>query len=366
MPDTLKVPVIKGEVLGIKTYRGLAKLSDISRISSADIFDQKKNPTGTQRDLNVQHAKDAYKYVASSELAFWPEVVLCCREESIIEFTGTDEETGAGLLEIKVGYIEEFRSNGKIAISRLDGNHRLHFAAGDNKDMDPIQRQASFCLLIGISLEDEINIFRDINNNQRRMNTSHLDTIVIKLTPEQRLMVENRELYLAKKLADDPESPLHGRVYEGGKKSPGLHIPLRTLNTGIKYMMQRSTKIDQLEDVEAKYLFIRNYWKALREWIPGAWAEPKKYLLLRGAGLWGACVLGGIVIDRCLEKGQYSIQEILNVLKSGSDWDWSRSGNFKGYSGRGGAVEIANMISREFATESGVSIKKLASKIKSS
>ena len=365
MPEILKFPAMRGEILGITAYRGLAKLAEIAQISSADVFDQKDNPTGTQRDLNITHARQAYEYVATQELAFWPEVVLCCREDAIINFDETAKETASGILHINLSKINKVRSNGKIAISRLDGNHRLHFAAGDEKNREAIKRQASFCLLIGLGLEDEINLFRDINNNQRRMNTSHLDTIITRQTPEQRLMVEHPELYIAKKLGDDYESPLHGRVYEGGKKSPGLHIPLRTLHTGIRYLMQRSMKIDQLEDVEAEYLFIRNYWNALRKWIPGAWEEPKKYLLLRGAGLWGACALGGVVIDRCIEKGQYSVFDMLEILNSGSEWDWSRAGHFKGYSGRGGAVEIANLISRDFPTEAGVSIKNLAEKIKS-
>jgi DGQHR domain-containing protein len=365
MPELLKVPAMRGDVLGITTYRGLARLADIARMSAADVFDQRDNPTGTQRDLNINHARQAYEYVSTSKLAFWPEVVLCCRAAQTLRFVMTDKRTGAGLLTVDMAAVQDLASQGEIAISRLDGNHRLYYASGDEKNMDAIEREASFCVLVGLDLEDEINLFRDINNNQRRMNTSHLDTIITRLTPEERLIAENPELYIARRLGDDPESPLNARVYAGGKQAPGFHIPLRTLHTGIKYLKQRSTKIDQLEDIDAEYLFIRNYWSALRKWVPGAWEEPKKYLLLRGAGLWGACVLGGMVIDRCLEKGHYSVQDILRILKSGSDWDWSRSGNFKGYSGRGGAVEIANMISRDFATESGVSIKKLAEKIKS-
>jgi len=365
MGSILKFNAMRGEVLGINTYRGIGKLSDIARISEADVFDQKHNPMGTQRDLNIAHAKAAHAYVGERKLAFWPEVVLCCRISSVLEFEELDAETGVGLLRVSLNKIEKLRVAGEIAISRLDGNHRLYFAAGEGEDFDSIERPASFCILVGLDLEEEIGLFRDINNNQRRMNTSHLDTIVIRLTPEERLMKEAPALYIAKRLGHDPQSPLSGRVYEGGKKSPGLHIPLRTLNTGITYLRQRSSKIHQLDDIEAEYLFIRNYWDALRRWVPGAWEEPRKYLLLRGAGLWGACMLGGIVIDRCLDKGKFTIEDMLEILQSGDSWDWSRGGDFRGYSGRGGADEIAKKISAEFSTESGVSIRKLAEKIKS-
>lgn len=364
MSEYLGLNAVHGEVLGIEVYRGLGRLSDIARISAPDIFDQKRNPTGTQRDLNVSHAKAAYEYVKTNVLAFWPEVVLCCRKPDVVKFRLRDRHTASGILSVDIAQITKLHKRGRVAISRLDGNHRLHFAAGSEDEMEPIDRQASFCLLMGLRKDQEIALFRDINNNQRRMSTSHLDTISTRLTAEERLMKEEPDLYVAKRLGDDLESPLHGRIWEGGRKAPEFHIPLRTLRTGIEYLRQRSTKIEQLDDVEAEYLFVRNYWLALRDWVPGAWEEPKKYLLLRGAGLWGACILGGMVIDRCLETGKYSAADMLAVLQSGPSWNWTTDGNFRGYSGRGGAVEIANKISRDFPTESGVSIRKLAQKIK--
>lgn len=51
------------------------------------------------------------------------------------------------------------------------------------------------------------------------------------------------------------------------------------------------------------------------------------------------------------------------ILNSGRKWDWSRGGDFEGYSGRGGAVKIRDLVVGEFADESGVSIKSLAEQI---
>lgn len=179
-------------------------------------------------------------------------------------------------------------------------------------------------------------------------------------------MIEEPEHYIAEKLGNDSRSPFYDRVWKGGKRSSQLHIPLRTLKLGITYLRQRSTKINQLHDIEAEYLMIRNYWEAVRKWVPGAWEEPKKYLLLRGAGLWGACMLGGYVIDRCIEQGKHSVEDMLEILQSGKTWDWGRDGDFKGYSGRGGASEISRLVASDLPTESGVSIKRLVERIKSS
>lgn len=98
MSEVLSFPAMTGEVLGITTYRGLGKLSDIARMSQADVFDQQTNPQGTQRDLNVSHARQAHAYVLENKLAFWPEVVLCCRLAEVLEFEPTDAQMAAGAL----------------------------------------------------------------------------------------------------------------------------------------------------------------------------------------------------------------------------------------------------------------------------
>src|SRR5256885_8502921 len=93
LPKTLVVPAIRGRVLGVNVYRGFAKLCDLADISQADIYDQEKNPTGTQRDLSANHARDAHEYVRTHDLGFWPEVFLCARLKSSITFTLFSDES---------------------------------------------------------------------------------------------------------------------------------------------------------------------------------------------------------------------------------------------------------------------------------
>ena len=129
------------------------------------------------------------------------------------------------------------------------------------------------------------------------------------------------------------------------------------------YMLSRPTKLTALPDTDAKYKLIRNYFNAVRKWVPEAWSEPKKYLVLRGAGLWGVCFLGAEIIDQALSKGQYSVDSMVKILRSGRSWDWTNDGSFQGLSGRGGAVKIRDMIIGEIPDESGASIKELYNKI---
>jgi hypothetical protein len=66
-----------------------------------------------------------------------------------------------------------------------------------------------------------------------------------------------------------------------------------------------------------------------------------------------------------LGQGKYKIEDMLKVLKSGKKWDWSNAGDFKGFSGRGGAVRIRDLVVGELADEAGISVRSLFQKIMS-
>lgn len=190
----LRVPVIRGVVLGVTVFRGYAKLCDLARISMADIYDQSKNPKGTQRDLSPKHAKEAYEYVKTRDFAFWPEVFLCARNKDVARFTSNSKMPQTGILEIDLNAVTR---SGRIAISRIDGNHRLHYADGADPAFPAIEKTVSFCMAYGLTQDEEILLFKDINDNQKAMSTSHLDNIEIRLTPEESLKRNSPDLYIA-------------------------------------------------------------------------------------------------------------------------------------------------------------------------
>ncbi len=360
---TIEIPVIRGNVLGVSVYRGYAPLHILTEISQADIYDQKKNPLGTQRDLSPKHAKDAYEYVKNSELGFWPEIFLCARENKILTFTPISSvNEDMGILQID---LDSINNSASIKISRVDGNHRLHYADGKESKFSKIEKKVSFCLAFNLNRDEEIKLFKDINQNQKAMNTSHLDGIDVRLSPEEELKRRTPDLYIAQRLSNDSSSPLHGRVYDGGKKPVGVDLPLRGLRTGIQYMLSRSTQLPRLPDAEAQYRVIRNYFEALKLWQPTAWKNPKEHIILRGAGLWAICFLGAQVIDRALLNDKFKTESLLDILRSGKDWDWSNKGSFVGYSGRGGAVEISIKVGRHLKDSDQLSTDELFKEIMS-
>lgn len=361
MPSILRLPAIRSKMLGVNVYRGFAELGILSDISNADIYDQKDNPLGTQRDLSLAHARDAYNYVKSKDFGFWPELFLSARDKKILTFIPiSDENPELGVLEIDI--LKIGKSN-KIIISRVDGNHRLHFASGHNQGYSRINKIVSFCLAYNLSIEEEIQLFKDINKNQKPMNTSHLDRIEVRLTPEEELRKLYPDLFISQKLGRDPKSPFYERIYEGGKKPAGVDIPLRGMRTGIQYMLSRSTQIPRLPDIDAQYIVIRNYFNAVKKWETKAWSTPKDYIMLRGSGLWAICFLGSQVIDRSLLQDKYKVEHMLEILKSGKQWNWSKKGDFVGLGGRAGALEISNRISRFLQDDYHMSTNQLFEKI---
>lgn len=353
----IELKVLIDDVLGMKVARGFANLSTLSKISRPDIYDVEKNPKGTQRDLSPKHAREAYLYISNEVNAFLPEIFLNIRDLSIIKIKKIDESYSS--LFIDDNKIEKSE---KIKISRIDGNHRLHFADGHDKKYPPLNKSVSFCMALELSLDEEIKLFKDINDNQKRMNTSHLDNISLRLLSNEKLK-EERDLYLAKSLADDTDSPFFGMVYMGGKADAKRFIGLRNLRSGVKNMLASSSRLSAIQEHEVQAKLIKTYFKALKKMLPEAWEKPSKYILLRGAGFWAACYLGAEVIDRALAKSEFSEKSMLKILTSGKSWNWTRDGDFQGYSGQGGAKKIRDLVVREFEDENNVSLRSLVQKI---
>lgn len=351
--------VLVGTCLGYEAFRGFAPLSELAQISDADIFDQDNNRLGTQRNLSLQHARKAYEYVSGTEKAFYPEMILNVRDKSYVTLVPLQEEGG-----VKFGtlaFTKDPTKAGKIIVSRLDGNHRLWFADGHEKGMDPISRSVSFCLLTIEDREKELELFRDINDNQMGMNTSHLQNITARLLGDKLLKVQNPALYIVQQLMKDKTSPLYHRVHEGGKVQKGATLSgltIANLTSAVRDMLTRSTKLAQFPDADAQYRVIKNFWIALKKWLPKAWNSPRDYAIFKGVGLYAISYVGIEVIDRSLLKGKFSSDNMLEYLKQIPS-DALASGGTTAYSGRGGGRKLANDLIANLEEEGEVSLSKL-------
>src|SRR5439155_11959116 len=185
----------------------------------------------------------------------------------------------------------------KTHVSRVDGNHRLWHAAGDER-RDPVLLEVPFQIHVGLSREQERAIFVDINSNQKGLNTSHLAIMKGRLTPEEEEVKHHPERWIATKLSKDPLSPWHGLIHLGGSKkgtrAQGLTrlVNFASIQGGVQKLLSKSQYIHDLNDPEVKYILIRNYWNAIKQVFSDEWANPSDYLLLRNIGVWSFSLLG--------------------------------------------------------------------------
>ena len=351
--------VVVGKCLGYAAYRGFALLCELADISRADIFDQDNNRLGTQRNLSLQHARKAYDYVLSTDEAFYPEMILNVRDQSYVSFTSLEKHG-----KVRFGLLKFVKNPAKgqtIIVSRLDGNHRLWLADGHEKGKDPISRSVSFCILTIESREKELALFRDINDNQMGMNTSHLQNIEARLLGTKLLKIQNPALYIVQKLMKEKTSPLYKKVHQGGRVQKGATLSgltVANLTSAVRDMLTRSTRLSQFPDADAQYKIIENYWAAVKQWIPKAWSNPRDYSIFKGVGLYAVSYAGIEVIDRALLKGKYSSQDMLEYLNQMPTESLAKGGT-AAYAGRGGGRKLANDLIANLEEEGEVSLSKL-------
>jgi hypothetical protein len=159
----------------------------------------------------------------------------------------------------------------------------------------------------------------------------------------------------------DKTSPLFRKVHEGGKVQKGATLSgltIANLTSAVGDMLSRSAKLAKFADADAQYKIIKNYWQALKLWLPKAWSNPREYAIFKGVGLYAISYVGIEVIDRALMKGKYTSEAMLEYLRQ-LPADQLASGGTAAYAGRGGGRKLANDLIANLEDDAGVSLNKL-------
>jgi len=374
----MELLTIKGTNLNTTVFRGFASIKDIATISAPDTYKQDSNPDGLQRDLSELHAREGYLYADGAQKVpdyprLWPEVILNVRDKSVIdEPQSVDKHPNLFKIVVHEDRIDKERLHPQI--SRTDGNHRLFYGEGHPiRNWPPLDISSPFSLSIGLTALEETSLFMDINDNLKRMNTSHLRHLQTRLTESEKLAKDDPALWIANKLVEDPKSPFHGIVYLGGEKEKvqGLdrRVNLAALRTGVEMVLKESRELREYKDLEDKFILLLIYWKAVARAFAQEWADPKKYLLLRGFGVQSMFILGAEIIDRCVspdvvwDQLEDKIVAYLAQTRIDVNWD-TKEGNVKHKGGRVGAKELADKLVASLSDEGvdrGVLVKGLRS-----
>jgi DGQHR domain-containing protein len=352
----------KGKNLDTVCFRGSSPLAHLALISQPDIFDQVTNPKGLQRDLSPKHASEAYEYVHRQRNAEYPrafpEVVLNVRDKRILKIEESD-----GSPTVKLLFDISNMKDSRVYVSRVDGNHRLYYAVGDDR-RDPLLAEVPFQIHVGLTQDQERSLFVDINSNQKGLSSSHLAVMQNRLTPEEIEIRDHLDRWIAGKLSKDPDSPWHGMIHEGGSKKgtrqQGLTrlVNFASIQGGVSKLLSKSQYIHDLGDAQLQYIIVRNYWHAVKSVFAEEWANPKDFLLLKNIGVWSLSILAASVIDRCMPLGHADVRDFARYLKQvRSRFDWSKEATGEravaGMSGNKAALIIAAEMAQELTDETG-------------
>jgi len=347
-PHTVVLVAFESQNLDTTCYRGSAPLKDLTVVSQADVFDQDANPGGLQRELSRKHALDAYDYAAGApeDHAYpraFPEIILNVRDKAVVQ---VERDDGNAVLTFDLDKILKARS---VKVSRVDGNHRLMFGAGDGKGRPPIEAAVPFQLHVGLTPDQEASMFTDVNANQKGLNTSHLTWLRHRLTAEELELELHRDRVFASRLAVDELSPWRGLVHMGGSKAgaseAGVRRPVTfvALANGVKRVLRKSEYLSvTVTGDTAQYELIRRYWQAVRQLWPEAWESPSDYLVLKNLGVNTFSELGAKVIDRCLMTGDVELEDMVALLEGTKDRvDWHKdSRDVAGMSGNRAVLKL--------------------------
>jgi hypothetical protein len=259
----------------------------------------------------------------------------------------------------------EFNRTENPQISRVDGNHRLSKATEVviDGDFDGDFPMVPFALFVGLTADQERSLFRDINGEQKKMETAHLATITLKLkqVPELLSTDSGRALWIAQKLSEEGQ-PFEDLVFFGGDKKAykeiGRSVPpiristlkgavqatlkdCRTLSKLAENFTTDSPTDDQLLDSASTYLaLVSLYWHAVRFAFPEAWQDRTNFILLQSIGITGFSKLASVIIDEQIEKDSIS-QEDFNLVLShvASKVDITKAA-WSGFAGLAGAKRV--------------------------
>lgn len=361
MDERVTLRAVAGEALNVKVYRGYASLCELASISRADVYDPQKNPNGTQRDLNIRHAKEAHAYAAGSSEGgkrFWPEIVLNVRRKAGIKVVPMQKVKGGGeFVKIQIDLNNLGLTDTNPSISRVDGNHRLYFAQGDSKrKLKPLTDVITpFAITDGLDPQDELRIFRDINDKQQKMNTSHLLNIEYRLSTEDKVFAENPALWIAQQLGKREESPFKDKVHTGGKKEKGRYlITLKSVESAMKELLAASQLLGKIKDREKIYKLTEHYWNAVKLTWPTEWSNVRDFKLMTNTpGLTAIGQVGGKLLDIQLRKGRVKPDDLENVVAQMKPLvDWRKSSeDMRGMAGPGAANRVAEALEKGLPEE---------------
>ncbi len=312
-----------------QVFCGFAPACDLVKLSFADVLDEASGK-GYQRRFSREHSLEFKRYIHSPGATSIP-LTFNLRQEASANWTLRNLDTGWVELNVADGVAP--------VLSQVDGQHRLGFLHDS-----PIP--FPFMTFIGLSVAEEMEVFRTINGKARGLSSSLLDLTEAKLLGNDLPRV-NPDLFVALRLHEDPRSPWYQKLDLGGDKTVGMKriASLRTMQMAVRRFVRAAQWPNPMDPSYVVDLVI-DFWIAVSMVLPTQWSAPRKHMLVKGIGVYALMSLGGLLVREAEAAGRaVSLDYLIAKLSDFLDQvDWTNEGALQGFGGGSGAEAALAML----------------------
>jgi len=301
-------------------------------LSFADVL-QEDDGSGYQRPINVRHSADFRHYVRKPCSSTIP-LTLNLRPSSLGAWKVV--ERGAGNT-----VTLEIDPEAEKVMAQVDCQHRLGY-------LQDVEISLPFMCFLGLSIEEEMEVFSVINSKAKGLSRSLLDHHKVQLLSES-LAEERPELYISIQLNTMSNSPWNSRLKLGGISTSGLKriVSLRMMQQAVAEFL-KSTGILQNSSPDDAASTLIEFWTAVRDVLPKQWEDHRHHILTKGIGLYALMTIAAdVILERQSAGKAFDKKDFTGALVDFVwEFDWSTGGSFKGLGGKAGVSEAVEMIRR--------------------
>lgn len=330
-----------------EVFLGFAPASVLAQVSFADLLDESTGK-GYQRRFNREHSLEFKRYIQQPDASTIP-----------LTFNLRPDHSHHWKLDRKLDSSNDatlvILDNEVQVMAQVDCQHRLGYLGESSI-------QFAFMTFIGLTVAEEMEVFRVINGKAKGLSGSLLDFTEARLAADD-LSTFKPELYIALRLHEDPRSPWYQQLDLGGKVTVGnkRQASLRTMQNAAKRFL-REAQLSPTKKHDATVRLLIAFWTAVSMVIPNEWATPRTHMLTKGIGVYSLMSLAGILTREAMQANRncdldYFIGKLSDVLDR---IDWSNHGPLHGYGGVSGADAVLALMQqiRSHTTEDSITYGK--------
>lgn len=330
MTATISIPGIIGRCGDRDVFIGFSPASILAQVSFADLLDESTGK-GYQRRFHREHSLEFKRYIQQPNASTIP-LTFNLRPEYSGQWKLERNNDSSNTATLHI-------TESQRVMAQVDCQHRLGYLADSSIGF-------AFMSFIGLTVFEEMDIFRVINGKAKGLSGSLLDFTEARLASDN-LSTFKPELYIALRLHEEPRSPWHLRLDLGGNSTVGnkRQASLRTMQNATKRFL-KTAQLSSSPNHDDTVRLLMDYWTAVSMVLPKEWAAPRTHMITKGIGVYSLMSLAGVLTREAMLSNRscdldYFIAKLSDFLDR---IDWSNHGPLQGYGGVSGAEAVLALL----------------------